>query len=74
MRRVNMEKTNIAEHKLAEAKKLLALSDKYLDEGNIEKAKEYLYLAANSNHEAFSIALESAKMLIEEVDNQSSNL
>ena len=64
---------NDAELKLAETKRLLALCDKYLDEGNVEKAKEYLHLASNCNHETFSIALKSTKTLIQEVDNQPSD-
>lgn len=63
-----MENLINAEAKLAETKELLALSDKYFKEGNIEKAKEYLYLASNANQSAFDIAAEDIKKLSQKID------
>lgn len=64
-----METLHNAETKLAEAKELLALSDKHFEEGNIEKAKEYLYLASNASQSAFTIATEDIKKLSQKIDN-----
>lgn len=63
-----MEILNSAEAKLAEAKELLALSDKCFEEGNIEKAKEYLYLAPNASQSSFTIATEDIKKLSQKID------
>lgn len=63
-----METLNNAETKLSEAKELLALSDKYFEEGNIEKAKEYLYLASSASQSAFAIAAEDIKKLSQKID------
>ena len=63
-----METLNNAETKLSEAKALLALSDKHFEEGNIEKAKEYLYLASNASQAAFAIAAEDIKKLSQKID------
>ena len=64
---------NHADQKLAETKRLLALCDKHLDEGNIEKAKEYLYLASNSNQEAFSAASKEIEKLNQKIDRALNN-
>lgn len=63
-----MKNFNAAEQKLAEAKELLVLSDKYYEEGNSKKAKEYLYLASNASQSAFAIAAENIKTLSNQID------